>query len=270
MANLLSQIRRANGLGNLAISEPFCGGAGASLTLLYLEEAHEIFINDIDNAMFAFWWTLTNRPQPFLSRLRRTRVSMAEWQRQRTAYRDTSCKSKVKSAFAAFYLNRCNRSGIIMNGGPIGGIKQTGKWKLGARYNKPELLRRCEKIVEYRNRIHASCEDGIQHIKRLDATKTFFFIDPPYFAKGPTLYLNGLDESYHADLAEQLRAMSNEAWVLTYDDCPQIRKLYAKWTTIRPFSLRYAAAERRQGREIMIVPKWMQLPRSQTSEALRW
>lgn len=270
MANLLSQIRRLNGLGALAISEPFCGGAGASLSLLYLEESHEIFINDIDEAIYNFWWTLTNRPQPFIDQLRRTRVSMTEWRRQRDAYRDSKCRSRLKKAFAAFYLNRCNRSGIIMNGGPIGGVKQKGEWKLGARYNKLELLRRCEKVVEYRARIHASCEDGIQHVKRLDAAKTFYFIDPPYFSKGPTLYLNGLDASYHKTLAEQLREMSGGAWVLTYDDCPEIRKLYASWTKIRPFTLRYAAAERRRGKEIMIVPKWMQLPRSQTSEALQW
>ena len=36
MAELLSEIRRLNGLGDRAIAEPFAGGAGASLTLLFL------------------------------------------------------------------------------------------------------------------------------------------------------------------------------------------------------------------------------------------
>lgn len=270
MAGLLSQIRRLNGLGDRAIAEPFAGGAGASLTLLYLEETHEIYINDVDPAIHDFWWTVVNRPQPFVDMLAKARVSMAEWHRQREVYTDCGYVSRLRRGFSAFYLNRCNRSGIIMNGGPIGGMNQTGKWKLDARFNKPELLRRCEKISEYRGRIHVSCRDGIEFIERLDAESTLFFIDPPYFVKGKTLYLNALDEEYHAGLAARLKSMGNTAWVLTYDDCPEIRRMYRGWATIRPFSLRYSAADRRSGKEVLIAPKWMQLPTSQSSAAIAW
>ena len=270
MVGLLGQILRLNGVGGRTIAEPFAGGAGASLSLLYREETREVCINDADPAIHDFWWTLVNRPEPFLSLLSRTRVSMAEWRRQRDVYRNGGRVSRLRRGFAAFYLNRCNRSGIIMNGGPIGGVNQTGKWKLNARYNKPGLRRRCERIAEYRDRIHVSGEDGINFIGGLDPDATFFFIDPPYFVKGPTLYLNALDHSYHEELASRLRLMSDSAWVLTYDDCPEIRKMYRGWATIRPFALRYAASERRSGREVMIVPKWMQLPRFQESAALTW
>ena len=270
MAGLLSQLRRLNGLGDRAIAEPFAGGAGASLTLLYLEETHEIYINDVDPAIHDFWWTVVNRPQPFVDMLTKARVSMAEWHRQRDVYRNSSYVSRLRRGFSAFYLNRCNRSGIIMNGGPIGGVKQTGKWKLDARFNKPELRRRCEKISEYRDRVHVSCRDGIEFIERLDAASTLFFIDPPYFVKGKTLYLNALDEEYHVGLASRLKSMGDAAWVLTYDDCPEIRRMYRGWATIRPFSLRYSAADRRSGKEVLIAPKWMRLPTSQSSAAIAW
>ena len=157
-----------------------------------------------------------------------------------------------------------------MNGGPVGGIAQTGVWKLDARFNKPELRRRCEKIAEYRERIHVSCDDGLRFIERLKPESTFFFIDPPYFEKGPTLYLNALDVSYHAALAARLRTLREEAWVLTYDDCPEVRRMYRGWATIRPFSLRYSASERRNGKEVLITPKWMRLPKWQESAALKW
>lgn len=270
MAGLLSGIRRLNGLGGTAIAEPFAGGAGASLTLLYLEETHRIYVNDLDPAIYDFWWTLVHRPSAFLDLLSRTRLNMAEWRRQRDIYRRRSGVSRLRRAFAAFYLNRCNRSGIIMNGGPIGGVKQKGKWKLDARYNKAELRRRCERVVEYRDRIEVSCEDGIGFIERLDPRSTFLFIDPPYFEKGPTLYLNVLDGGYHAALASRLRELSDSAWVLTYDDCPAVRRMYRGWAAIRPFSLRYAASERRSGREVLIAPKWMRLPDSQESASITW
>jgi DNA adenine methylase len=270
MAGLLGQIRKINGLGSHSLAEPFAGGAGASLSLLFMEETPEIHINDADKAIHDFWWTVKYRPKQFADMLVKTRVSMAEWRRQRAIYRSTSRVSRLRRGFAAFYLNRCNRSGIIMNGGPIGGIKQEGEWLLNARFNKAELLRRCEKIAEYRDRIFISGNDGIEFVATQDAAKTMFFVDPPYFAKGKTLYLNALDEPYHAAVAEKLKALKEAAWVLTYDDCPEIRRLYQGWTNIKPFGLRYAASERRSGKEILISPKWMTLPLSQKSLAIRW
>src|SRR5690348_455348 len=83
MGELLIRIRRLNSLGEKAIAEPFAGGAGASLGLLLLEEAPEIFINDIDRSIFDFWWATTHRPRSFAKMLSNKRVSMTEWRRQR-------------------------------------------------------------------------------------------------------------------------------------------------------------------------------------------
>jgi DNA adenine methylase len=270
MADVLLQIRRLNGLADRSVAEPYAGGAGAALTLLFLEETTEIFINDADPAIHDFWWSLISRPDAFMKVLARTRVNMAEWKRQRDVYRSAVSISRLRRGFSAFYLNRCNRSGIIIDGGPIGGIQQTGKWNLKARFNKAELRRRCEKIAEFRSRIHVSSQDGIRFIATVDPGSTFLFIDPPYFEKGHTLYLNTLSAKYHRQLASKLRSMNEAAWVLTYDDCPQVRKMYRGWAGIRPFLLRYAAAERRNGLEVLITPKWMRLPTTQSSGAVLW
>lgn len=270
MTGLLEGIRRENDLGCTDVAEPYAGGAGASLSLLVNEAASGIHINDADPAIHAFWWSLKKKPDELLARLSSTRVSMAEWKRQREVYRSTARTSRLERGFAAFYLNRCNRSGIIVNGGPVGGLKQQGKWKLDARFNKPELRSRLERLVEYRDRINVYSEDGIDFVRSMKGQDVFLFIDPPYYEKGPLLYLNELSPSYHRRLSQVLRAMQDEAWVLTYDDCEPIRKLYEPWANVRKFSLRYAAARRRMGREIMVTPKWMALPCDQNSEAVDW
>jgi DNA adenine methylase len=270
MAELLAGIRKINGLGKRSIVEPFAGGAGASLRLLFLEETQEIFLNDADKAICDFWWALINRRKLFSQKVARTPLCIDEWYRQRAIYRNPKHRSRLSHGFAAFYLNRCNRSGIIMNGGPIGGIKQNGEWKLDARFNKEELQRRCDKIAEYRDRIHVSGLDGIELIESLDSPFTFFFIDPPYFEKGRMVYLNSLTADYHARLALRLQSIENAAWVLTYDDCPEIRRFYRRWASVRPFSLKYAAATRRSGKELLITPKWMSVPRTQPSNAIEW
>lgn len=272
MSSVLSQIRRLNGLGAHAVAEPFAGGAGAALTLLYQEEAHDIYINDIDPAIHDFWWAAVHRHRLFLEMLRETPVDMDEWRRQRDIYygHTRGRVSRLRRGFAAFYLNRCNRSGIIMGGGAIGGQEQTGAWKVDARFNKATLAERLARLGEYRDRIHVSGIDGLDFLAQCDAASTFLFIDPPYFGKGETLYLNGLDEDYHGELAARLSHMPDAGWVLTYDDCPEIRAMYEGWAAVREFGLRYAASERRSGRELLITPRWMRLPEAQRSNAIVW
>ncbi len=252
------------------MAEPFAGGAGASLTMLFAEDTAEIHINDADQAIHDFWWAVTERNRKFRSLVEKAKLNMQEWRRQRDTYRNRSRVGRLRRGFSAFYLNRCNRSGIIMNGGPIGGVHQSGIWKLDARFNRRELIRRLEILSNFKERIHCTGLDGLDFIETLDPRRTFFFIDPPYYAKGKTLYLNALDDDYHSALGARLKNMTEASWVLTYDDCPEVRRIYRSWANIRPFSLDYAASERRKGSEILITPKWMRVPTSQASSAIRW
>ena len=254
MAGLLNRVRVANRLRDRDFAEPYAGGAGAALTLLFRGEAPAIHINDIDEAVSDIWWAVLERIDQFSEMIHTAPLTVDEWLRQRAIYRDPSSASRLERAFAAFYLNRCNRSGIIRNGGPIGGIGQTGKWRLDARFNRQGLVERCQRVARQSARIRISALDGIEFIRGLADAGAFFFIDPPYFGKGPTLYLNALDPPYHALLAEVLRTMSDSQWVLTYDDCAEVRALYEEWATVRSYSLRYSASSRRRGGELLIAP----------------
>ena len=269
MTSILRNIRSLNRLNGYAVAEPFAGGAGASLTLLYLRETHEIHINDLDPAIHDFWFSAVHDSAALLDCLEESPVSVEEWKRWRNVYRSKGA-SRLERGFATFYLNRCSRSGIIRNGGVIGGIKQGGRWKIDARFNKGTLRGRLRRIAEERDRIFVSNLDGIDFIDTLDPQSTLYFVDPPYFKKGPALYLSGLDPEYHARLAAKLQCMSGAAWAVTYDDCAEIRELYGDWATIHPFSLRYTARERRQGKEVLITPKWLRLPVSQSSATITW
>ena len=55
MAGLIARIRKLNKLEEISIAEPFAGGAGASLSLLMAGQTNEVFINDADPAIYAFW-----------------------------------------------------------------------------------------------------------------------------------------------------------------------------------------------------------------------
>lgn len=270
MAPLLRKIRSLNGLGQHSIAEPFAGGAGAALELLMAEDTHHIVINDLDPSIGDFWWALINQPTRFLRLIDEAPLNIDEWKRQRAILQKPRNHSRLRRGFATFYLNRCNRSGIILRSGPIGGYNQQGRWKIDARFNRRRLRERCSRVIEYRDRIHLLDLDGIQFVKKHAGKKTLLFIDPPYYNKGPKLYLNALDHEYHERLAGILVSNQGAPWVVTYDDCPEIRALYESWAQVISFGLRYSASGAAQGKEVCIVPKWMQLPDDLESRSISW
>ena len=153
-------------------------GAGAALTLLINERIESIHINDYDPAIYSLWRSILTRTQEFQEKIERADISIKEWSKQLAIYRDRRSK-QIDLGFAAFFLNRTNRSGII-EGGPIGGMQQAGDWRLDARFNKSNLIERVERIASYRDRIKVTNQDGIEVMKNaVKFSKPFVYIDPP-------------------------------------------------------------------------------------------
>lgn len=264
LSEFLADVLAVNGLRDGTYVEPYAGGAGAALNLLFAEHVQRIVLNDVDPCVFAFWHAVLNRKDDLVRRVRKTPVSIAEWERQRDIYRQERRHSRIKVALAAFYLNRCNRSGIMVNGGPIGGFAQSGRWRLDARFNKDELIRRVEKIHTYRDRISFHNMDAIQFLERVvshlsDRDKALVFLDPPYYEKGSRLYLNHYQHRDHAQLAEYMKREHAFRWVMTYDNVSEIRDLYEECSSLS-FSLPYSAHGRKTGRELLIHCRSLVLP----------
>jgi DNA adenine methylase len=265
LSGLLSHLIRLNGAYEGTYAEAYAGGAGAALSLLFGEHVQDVMINDADPAIASLWRAILSQTDAFAELIDSTPLTIKEWQRQREIYRSFNSRSSfLKVGFAAFYLNRCNRSGIIATGGPIGGIDQKGKWKLDARFNRLELIRRVRAIARYKERIQIYNLDAIAFLKRhLRKSKksrpTFVYLDPPYFVKGRKLYLNYYEQKDHEALSSYLKAKSHFEWVLSYDNVPEIRKLYAPLRTLR-FDLDYTAAERSKGKELLIFKDGLEYP----------
>ena len=189
--------------------EPYAGGAGASLALLIGGHVEKITINDLDKAIYTFWKVAVSDTDYLIRRLRRTEITIEEWKKQKAIFSSTTNETKL--AFATLFLNRTNRSGI-MNGGPIGGMNQSGRWKVDARFNKKTIIERLEKIKEFQDKIEVCNLDGIELLRKLEQRKNskqhFIFLDPPYFQKGQSLYLNHYNKKDHEELSEFLEKSS--------------------------------------------------------------
>lgn len=248
---LFSKLIQRQGSSITTYVEPFAGGAGAAIALLFLEKVERIVINDLDKAIYSFWMSAIFQSARFIDKILSTSVTIKEWRRQRAIYWNAK-SSLFDLGFATFFMNRTNVSGIV-NGGPIGGIKQESKWPIHARFNRDNLVDRVEKLSEYAKRISVYNKDGYQLINQfLKQKDAIIYLDPPYFEKGSSLYLNHYSTSDHKKLSDKLNANSKSKWVLTYDDAPEIKMLY-KNRQIQKFSLYHNAYESRIGKEVLIL-----------------
>lgn len=230
--------------------EPFAGGAGVALDLLFSQKVERIVINDSDRAIYSIWRALTTENAAFLDKMMRTEVTLKEWARQREIYFGPR-KYSLDYAFAAFFLNRTNHSGIL-SAGPIGGQEQ-GEWKLDVRFVKDKLAAQIARIGEHSKDIKVYNRDVFAFIHTYlpkVGRDAFVYFDPPYYKKGRKLYKNFFTPELHGDLYEKIVADVRQDWIVSYDDVSEIRKIYRAYPS-RSFSLDYSLANNGQGREIM-------------------
>lgn len=248
----LSHIISYNSLKESTYIEPYAGGAGAAMYLLTNGHVKNILINDLDKGIYAFWWSLLNRTESFIELIETTKVNMTEWEQQRKISEITNTENLLELGFATFFMNRTNRSGIT-KGGVIGGKRQDGNYKLDARFNKNDLIKRIKKIASYKENIVLRNIDAIELLSSISSYKErefMLFLDPPYFNKGALLYRDFYALKDHISIAQKVKEM-DQPWVMTYDNCDEIRAIY-KNIQSREFSFKYSThLNRPVGKEIL-------------------
>lgn len=263
---LTRQIVHLNGLVHQDYAEPFAGGCGLALSLLYGGLAGEIHINDIDPGVWSFWNAVLNQTDQLVSKIEKTPVTITEWEKQKAALKNGP---GFTLGFATFFLNRTNRSGIIKKAGAIGGLKQEGNYLIDCRFNKPELIRRIRRMAKYKDRIHLTNLDALDFLANRRGAipdSAFFCIDPPYFKKGASLYTSFYRPEDHAILGRAVRGLKNP-WIVTYDNAPEISEIYKSQRRFT-FQINYSANVKRVGTELLIAPKRLKIPPEWSSLSL--
>jgi DNA adenine methylase len=224
--SFISRLFYENELIGTRYAEPYAGGAGLALRLLFEGYVDHIYINDLDISIYAFWKTIVDSPDDFCKWMDSVTVSIQNWKKYKTE-QSRSNTDLFELAKSTFFLNRTNISGVI-KGGVIGGLEQTGKYKIDARFNKLDLIDRIQKIKSVRDRITVTNFDGIQFIKKLNNKKEdiFIYLDPPYYQKGADLYMNYYTKKDHKKLSERVHCLQKK-WIVSYDNNEFILNLYS-------------------------------------------
>ncbi|WP_425327880.1 DNA adenine methylase [Pseudomonas nitroreducens] len=265
-APFVAELMDINGLHGGHYLEPYAGGAGVALKLLFHGYASHIHINDLDPAVHAFWTAVTKHSDDILRLLRDTPITIEQWHYWRSVMLGERAVSPAELGFATLFVNRTNRSGIL-KGGVIGGKGQTGNYKLDARFNKEALSTRISRIAEHSSSISVYCEDArelLLRCKELLPKKSLIYLDPPYYVKGRGLYRNYYDHFDHLEIAKILKPKKFDIpWVVSYDNAKEIRDMYQGKEGFT-YGLSYSAQERYLGDEVMFFKSGMNIPEAAT------
>lgn len=236
--------------------EPYSGGAAVALFLLFEGFVKHITINDNDRSIYAFWHSVLNNTNELCEMIQDTPVTIEEWVKQREVQKSKSCCGLVELGFSTFFLNRTNRSGII-KGGVIGGYNQNGKYKLDCRYNKSDLIKRINRIADYKENISIYNEDALALLD-MELTpnssphNTLIYFDPPYFIEGHSLYMNYYKKNDHQIVSERIKSLNEVNWIVSYDDADEIRTLYSGCQKLE-YSTNHSASSSKMGKELVFL-----------------
>lgn len=263
ISSFIRDIILLNNLEGCTLYELYAGGAGASLNLLLSGICDKVVLNDLDFHIYAFWYCILNHSEEFIRLINDTDVNIKNWLIQNEIYKNHEAYDILRVGFSAFFLNRSNRSGILYKAGPIGGLNQTGKYKIDVRFNKVDLINRIEKIARLSNKIELHNVESLKLLKAVfdnNTTDSFVFLDPPYYVQGERLYLNFYKDSDHIILRDILKDNKASSWFLTYDSCKRIHELYYHFRRSH-LVMSHTLQEKKNSKEVMVFSDNLYLPK---------
>ena len=244
--------------------EPYAGGASVALYLLINSYVKEITINDLDRGIYAFWFSVLNNTERFCKKIKNTEITVGNWEKFKKIHANVRTAELFDLGFATFFLNRTNRSGVI-GGGVIGGKEQKGKDKIDCRFNKEDLINKIKLIASHKKNIHLYNLDTLELIEKIQKENknpnVIFYFDPPYYLKGPSLYMNYYNRNDHEEISRKIQEIKNMRWIVSYDNVPEIRRLYKNFKR-KEYTLTYTAYQIREGKEILFFSDKLVIPRA--------
>jgi DNA adenine methylase len=264
LTDFLTDIVDLNDLRGCDYFEPYAGGAGAALGLLQEDVVSKIHLNDADRRLYAFWRSVLHHTEEFIARIDNVDLSIEEWRRQKAISTAPDRAKILDLGFSTFYLNRCNRSGVL-SAGPIGGYGQEGKWRMDVRFTRQALANRVATIGSMRDRISISCLDALSFLKAQlpsgrGRSKVLVYLDPPYVEQARRLYMNSYDAGDHKAVSDYIQAQNVLRWVMSYDDCDLVRSLYSDECFVSNIPVKYSLNRKRVSNELLIAPQYLTLP----------
>jgi DNA adenine methylase len=233
--------------------EPFLGGA--SIYLKLETQGKKIWLNDKDKNIATLFIVIKDHPNELCNMVQNVHPTIETWEK----IRYSSPENEIDIAFRTFFLNRTNYSGIL-SAAPIGGYRQESAYPIDCRWNPTDLTKRILHCSTKLREVRITSDDFMFPIAAPSKGNVFLMIDPPYYIKGNQLYDEGMTHEDHVRLRD-LISMTKHKFLLTYDNCKEVRELYSDIPGVHFFNTGWAYstatvqsnAKRKLGKELFIT-----------------
>lgn len=246
------QIVKNSNLSGLPMVEPYAGSSAISLGLLEAGVISHSTLVERDPLIYSFWKAVFEHTDELIDSFSELPITLDTWNELKQYFVvDKPKENEILSlGIAGLFFNRTNFSGIL-NAGPIGGKEQKSAYKIDCRTNKSEIIARIKKIASYSSQITVEFGDALDFVNsNKDHRNIFFYLDPPYFIKGESLYRYFYKLKEHKELAKALSG-ANFKWLLSYDDHHVIEFLYEDFH-IKRHVFQYSAGSPKNHSELLV------------------
>lgn len=231
--------------------EPFLGGASVFLALKQKYPNKKFWVNDLNNDLYSFWVTLKDDCKKLVKGTQEVKDTEKNGKLLHKKLVEDSPTSRLKKAIRFFVLNRITFSGTIEAGGYSQGAFE-GRFT----QSSIERLTPVSSILDNTLITNLDYEELINK----DGENVFIFLDPPYlsatksrlYGKNGNLH-TGFDHKRFAEVMKR----TNHKWMITYDDCPEVRELFS-FANIISWEFQYGMNNYKQetaakGKELIIT-----------------
>lgn len=219
-----------------SLCSPFLGGASIELACT---TRMKVYGSDVFEPLIAFWHVLLTNPTQLVECVKKyyplTRTKFYYLQKIYLTLTD-----EVELAAVFFVLNRSSFSGTTLSGGM-----------------SPDHPRFTESAIERLrnfkvNNFEVQCADFKEVIPQ--HRDDFLYLDPPYMIKEALYGMKGDTHKGFDHKALAALLCKRERWLMSYNDCPEIRTLY-KNNTILTVEWIYGMSKSKQSNEILVLSR---------------
>jgi DNA adenine methylase len=214
--------------------EPMVGGGSLFFHARRHNLADSYWINDLFFELYAFWKSVQNEEACLrlcrdLERLRRSFRNVEQIKEYFLAMREFKPRSEFEAAMLFFFFNRVTFSGTTRAGG-FSSAAATARFTASS-------IERLAPMPAALQAVKITNLD-VEAVIAAPGKDVFIFLDPPYYQAQRLYGSKGeLHEFDHDRLAHALKKTKHR-FLITYDDCKEIRKLYS-FAEISPWQLQY-------------------------------
>ncbi len=214
--------------------EALAGGASVYFYARSVNFAQKYWINDKFKELVSFWLTVQDKAKckkliEELEALRQSFNSADEIKEFFYQARKENAGSDYREALLFFFFNRVTFSGTTRAGGFSSAASQRRFTASSIERLRPmpELLAGTKITnLNFKEVVNAPGKD------------VFLFLDPPYYTATKLYGRDGSLHSFDHESLCQLLKKSPHKFLITYDDCDEIRSLY-QWANVESWSLQY-------------------------------